>query len=98
MLGSGTLGCNLARGLLGWGIRHITFVDCGNISISNPIRQSLYTADDSGKSKAEAAAEAIKKIFPGVITKGVTMRIPMPGHPPGNGMCSFLSIDIEELF
>uniref|UniRef100_A0AC34PUE1 UBC core domain-containing protein n=1 Tax=Panagrolaimus sp. JU765 TaxID=591449 RepID=A0AC34PUE1_9BILA len=96
MLGSGTLGCNLARGLMGWGIRHITFIDCGNISISNPVRQSLYTSDDCGKSKAEAAADAIKKIFPGATTKGVSMRIPMPGHPPGNEAQKVLQT-VEEL-
>ena len=31
LLGSGTLGCNVARCLLGWGVRNITFVDNGKV-------------------------------------------------------------------
>ena len=46
LLGAGTLGCNVARGLLGWGVRHITFVDNGRVSFSNPTRQSLFEFAD----------------------------------------------------
>ncbi|XP_075039277.1 ubiquitin-like modifier-activating enzyme ATG7 [Mixophyes fleayi] len=84
LLGAGTLGCNVARTLMGWGVRHITFVDNAKISYSNPVRQPLYEFEDclgGGKSKALAAAEKLQKIFPGVITKGLNMSIPMPGHP-----------------
>ena len=83
LLGSGTLGCNVARCLLGWGIRHITFVDNGKVSYSNPVRQSLFTFDDclnGGRDKALAAAEAMTKIFPAVTTKAVTLTVPMPAH------------------
>lgn len=38
IIGSGTLGCNLARALLGWGVRNFTFVDHANVSYNNPIR------------------------------------------------------------
>ena len=31
--------------------------------------------------KAPAAAERLAAIFPGVVTKGIAMTIPMPGHP-----------------
>lgn len=52
-------------------MRTITLVDNGRISYSNPVRQSLFTFGDSlsgGKPKAEAAAEALKLIFPGVVS------------------------------
>ncbi|XP_069062758.1 ubiquitin-like modifier-activating enzyme ATG7 [Pleurodeles waltl] len=84
LLGAGTLGCNVARTLMGWGVRHITFVDNAKISYSNPVRQPLYEFEDclsGGKSKAPAAAGRLQKIFPGVNAEGVSMSIPMPGHP-----------------
>ncbi|XP_036387035.1 ubiquitin-like modifier-activating enzyme ATG7 isoform X1 [Megalops cyprinoides] len=84
LLGAGTLGCNVARTLMGWGVRHITFVDNAKISYSNPVRQPLYEFEDclnGGKSKALAAVERLKKIFPGVNAEGYNMSIPMPGHP-----------------
>lgn len=65
-------------------MRNITFVDNGNVSYSNPARQSLFEFSDcqnGGKSKAIAAADRMKLIFPGMNTRGVVMSIPMPGHP-----------------
>ena len=55
----------------GWGVRTITFVDNGNISYSNPVRQSLFEFSDSkdgGKGKAVTAANALRRIFPGVVS------------------------------
>lgn len=43
LLGAGTLGCAVARTLLGWGVRNIAFVDNGKVSYSNPARQCLFT-------------------------------------------------------
>ncbi len=38
MVGSGSLGCQVARNLVSWGYRKITFVDAGKVSYSNPVR------------------------------------------------------------
>jgi len=46
LLGAGTLGCAVARTLLGWGVTDITFVDSGVVSYSNPPRQSLFEHAD----------------------------------------------------
>jgi len=64
-------------------VRHITFVDNAKISFSNPVRQSLFFYEDcleGGKSKAVAAANSLKRIFPGVDATGIDMSVPMPGH------------------
>jgi len=77
------LGCNVARGLMGWGVRNITLVDNSKVSYSNPVRQSLFQFEDclnGGKQKAQAAADALKKVFPSINARGLELSIPMPGH------------------
>ena len=84
LLGAGTLGSYVSRNLLGWGVRHITFVDNGSVSFSNPVRQPLFNFKDcldGGKAKAPAAAAALKEIYPGVISEGHILSVPMAGHP-----------------
>lgn len=82
LLGAGTLGCSVARVLIGWGVSNITFVDGSNVSHSNTVRQSLYSHQDAvqHKFKAHAARDALLNIRPTLNAKGVVMHIPMPGH------------------
>ncbi|KAI8988113.1 hypothetical protein BDF20DRAFT_853878 [Mycotypha africana] len=83
LFGAGTLGCYVARSLIAWGVRHITFVDNGKVSLSNPVRQPLYSFQDAidGKhTKAETAAANLKDIHPTVVSSGYCLDIPMPGH------------------
>lgn len=57
----------------GWGVRSITLVDNGKVSYSNPVRQNLFTFEhclNGGAHKATAAAEALKQIFPKVVSSG----------------------------
>lgn len=87
LLGAGTLGSYVSRNLMGWGVRKITFVDYGNVSFSNPVRQPLFEFGDclqGGAAKAPRAAEALKKIYPGVEAEGHVLSVPMLGHPITN--------------
>lgn len=55
LFGAGTLGCQLSRNLIGWGIKNVTFIDYSTVSYSNPVRQTLYEFEDTiggGKPKA----------------------------------------------
>ncbi|KAK5645056.1 hypothetical protein RI129_006356 [Pyrocoelia pectoralis] len=99
LLGSGTLGCSVARNLLAWGVRTITFVDNALVSFSNPVRQSLFTYDNcvENKLKVNAAVENLQKIFPGVHTKGYDFTIPMPGHPIGEAFLEQTKTNVETL-
>jgi len=84
LLGAGTLGSYVARNLMGWGVRKITFVDNGRVSFSNPVRQPLFDFKDclnGGLHKADRAAEALKEIYPGVDSQGHVLSVPMAGHP-----------------
>jgi len=96
-----TLGCNLARALLGWGVQQFTFVDHASVSYNNPIRQSLFNFSDCGSSssshKAEAAASAMKRIYPLIKAQGIDMKIPMPGHPFSERESTQVEEDVRRL-
>ncbi|KAF8541015.1 hypothetical protein BDD12DRAFT_916812 [Trichophaea hybrida] len=94
LLGAGTLGSYVARILLGWGIKTITFVDSGTVSFSNPVRQPLFTFQDcvGGKTnKASQAAEALTAIYPGVNATGYDMTELFENHD-----AIFLLMDTRE--
>ncbi|KAF8578839.1 E1-like protein-activating [Ramaria rubella] len=100
LLGAGTLGCYVARVLMGWGVRTITLLDSSRVSFSNPVRQPLFEFEDcldGGKPKAQCAADRMKKIFPGVNATGVSLNIPMPGHPVAPASVSQVQADVAKL-
>ena len=75
----------------GWGVRHITLLDSGRVSFSNPVRQSLFTYEDclnGGRPKAAAAAEALKRIFPGVVRTHLPVPARAAAAPAGPNVCA----------
>ncbi|KAI9787542.1 MAG: Autophagy protein 7 [Geoglossum umbratile] len=87
LLGAGTLGSYVARNLLGWSVRKITFVDNARVSFSNPVRQPLFGFKDcldGGVFKAPQASKALTEIYPGVDSDGLILSVPMAGHPVTN--------------
>ncbi|KAF9457980.1 hypothetical protein BDZ94DRAFT_1313718 [Collybia nuda] len=100
LLGAGTLGCYVARTLMGWGVRTITFIDSSRVSFSNPVRQPLFEFEDclnGGKPKAECAAARLKKIYPGINSSGHMLSIPMPGHPIPPASVEQTKADVQKL-
>ena len=102
LLGCGTLGCHIARGLLAWGIKSISLVDNSKISYSNPVRQSLYTFEDcvqagQGVYKVEVAAASLRRIHPMINVNAHVLSIPMPGHHIAENEVDQTKKDVERL-
>lgn len=100
LVGCGTLGCNVARDLLGWGVRNFTLIDYGKVSFSNPPRQPLFCFNDclnGGRKKSEAAAEELKRICPDCEVQVDDIEIPMPGHFYGEGSMESIKQNVEKL-
>lgn len=99
IFGAGTLGCAIARNLLSWGVSEMSFIDYGNVGLSNPVRQSLFTNDDAAKKrpKATAAADRLKEILPSVKATGHVFQIPMPGHSIAESLRAETLENIEKI-
>ncbi|CCW64512.1 unnamed protein product [Phytomonas sp. EM1] len=99
LLGMGTLGCNVSRNLLMWGVRHLTAVDRSVVSFSNLARQSLFSVSDASarRPKVEAAADALRAIIPTVDVRHMVMTVHMPGHRTDSAKEAETREDIERL-
>jgi adenylyltransferase/sulfurtransferase len=66
VVGAGGIGNPVTAQLAGMGVGKIRLVDRDVIEITNLHRQHLYTDEDIGRVKVEAAAERLRKMNPGV--------------------------------
>ena len=64
VVGAGGLGCPALQYLTAAGVGTIGIIDHDVVSLSNLHRQTLYSVDDVGKSKAERAAASLRKLNP----------------------------------
>ena len=64
--GAGALGNEVLKDLALLGVGHVVIVDFDTIEMSNLTRSVLFRADDSGRPKAETAAERVVALNPDV--------------------------------
>lgn len=60
IVGVGALGCEVAKNLVLMGVGKLILIDNDVVELSNLSRQMLFTEEDIGRSKSEAAAEKLK--------------------------------------
>jgi molybdopterin/thiamine biosynthesis adenylyltransferase len=66
VFGVGGLGTLVARYVVGGGFKRVLLIDFDTVSLPDLHRQILYTTEDVGRPKAEAAAEALRAVNPEV--------------------------------
>jgi len=62
VVGAGGIGCEVLKNLVLSNFRNITLIDRDTVEFSNLNRQFLFTVNDQGKSKAQVAVAAVKKM------------------------------------
>jgi molybdopterin/thiamine biosynthesis adenylyltransferase len=75
VLGLGGLGSYVALSLASAGVGDIRLVDDDVVDLSNLNRQVLYTSDDVGRHKCEAAAQRLALVNPNVRLEALNMRV-----------------------
>ena len=53
-----------------WGVRKLTVVDGGHVSMPDVLKQSLYVDDDCGVPRATAIVPHLKERCPAVVSHG----------------------------
>jgi adenylyltransferase/sulfurtransferase len=64
IIGMGGLGCAVAQSIVGMGIGAVTLVDFDKVEISNLARQPLYSNENVGQAKVNAARSALEQLNP----------------------------------
>lgn len=75
VVGAGALGNEILKNLAMLGVGNIIIVDMDSIENSNLTRSVLFREKDEGRNKAEAAAEMLKNINPGINVKAINGNI-----------------------
>lgn len=75
VIGAGGLGSPCLQYLAAAGVGQITLIDDDIVSLSNLQRQTLFTTDDIGRPKVEAAAERLQALNPHVVVEPIQARL-----------------------
>ena len=75
MIGAGGLGAPALPYLAGAGIGHITIIDHDDVDVSNLHRQTIYTASQSGQSKAQLAAAYLQALNPAIEVRAIIEKL-----------------------
>ena len=75
LIGAGGIGCPAIQYLAGAGVGTISVVDDDVVSLSNLQRQILYSENDIGTEKVDAAGAAVARLNPDVTFHGIKQRI-----------------------
>lgn len=71
VIGAGGLGCPVLQYLAAAGVGHLTIVDGDEVSLSNLQRQILFSVDQIGQSKSQAAAQRLSALNPEINIQAV---------------------------
>lgn len=75
VLGAGGIGCPVVQSLAAAGVGALRIVDDDAVDVSNLPRQTLFGTADIGRAKADAAADAVRRLTPHVAVSGRPERI-----------------------
>ena len=75
LVGCGGIGSPALQYLAASGIGRLTLIDDDAIELSNLQRQTIFTAADIGRPKAEVAAEWLRRFDPGLEARAVVVRV-----------------------
>ena len=75
VVGAGGLGCPALQYLAAAGVGKLGIVDFDEVDISNLQRQILFTEDDVGRSKADVAAERLRRMNPCIEVEAMNVRL-----------------------
>ncbi|HEX4604878.1 MAG TPA: ThiF family adenylyltransferase [Candidatus Angelobacter sp.] len=94
VIGAGALGNEILKNLALLGFANIVVVDLDSIEASNLSRSILYRAGDVGRPKADAAADAVRNIFPEAKVHAITANVM---HGLGLGLFAWADVVLAGL-
>ena len=94
MIGAGALGNEILKNLALLGFANIVVVDLDSIEASNLSRSILYRTTDVGRRKADAAADAVRNIYPEARVHPITANVV---HGLGLGLFAWADVVLAGL-